>query len=334
MKPGSAGEREEQRRKLDAAVYAEMRRRSRRGFLVAGVAAAGGYGFWRWIGRAAEIDGLSGPLRKVEEWNEAISRWVLGEGRLARTFPRSQAVADVRVNGDLGIDTGLKLDSWRLQVAGLKNAESFPQFVKDVNTWVYQSSNDAVDDAAGSTDDQQGSNSRDDAKGTDAKAPIQVESTTVAVDGSGTDTDQEPGLLLTMADLRSLPHVEIVTQLKCIEGWSEVVHWGGVRMADFIARYRPAEMSNGKPVRYVALETPDGGYYVGLHLASAMHPQTLLCYEMNGQPLTPEHGAPLRLVTPLKYGIKQLKQIGKIGFTAERPRDYWAEQGYDWYAGH
>lgn len=330
MKADSTTEREEQRRKLDAAVYAEMRRRSRRSFLVAGVAAVGGYGFWRWIGRAAEIDGLSKPLRKVEEWNEAVSRWVLGEGRLARTFAKAQAVADVRVNGDLGIDTGLKLDSWRLQVAGLKDARSFPQFVKDVNEWVYQSSNDAADDGSGSTDDnKQGTDSRN-----DAKALIQVESTTVAVDGSGADTDREPGLLLTMADLRSLPHVEMVTQLKCIEGWSEIVHWGGVRMADFIARYRPAETSNGKPVRYVSLETPDGGYYVGLHLASAMHPQTLLCYEMNGQPLTPEHGAPLRLVTPLKYGIKQLKQIGKIGFTAERPRDYWAEQGYDWYAGH
>jgi len=65
-----------------------------------------------------------------------------------------------------------------------------------------------------------------------------------------------------------------------------------------------------------------------------MHPQTILAYEMNGKPLTPEHGAPLRLVSPLKYGIKQLKRIGAIELTNERPRDYWAEQGYDWYSGH
>jgi DMSO/TMAO reductase YedYZ molybdopterin-dependent catalytic subunit len=50
--------------------------------------------------------------------------------------------------------------------------------------------------------------------------------------------------------------------------------------------------------------------------------------------LTPDHGAPLRLVIPVKYGIKSLKQIGAIRFTDRRPADYWAERGYDWYAGH
>ncbi len=64
------------------------------------------------------------------------------------------------------------------------------------------------------------------------------------------------------------------------------------------------------------------------------HPQTLLCYEMNGEPLTLEHGAPLRLVTPVKYGIKNIKRIGTIRFTDKRPADFWAERGYDWYAGH
>ena len=85
---------------------------------------------------------------------------------------------------------------------------------------------------------------------------------------------------------------------------------------------------------YVSMETPDGAYYVGLDMASALHPQTLLCYEMNGKPLTADHGAPLRLAIPVKYGIKNIKNIGKIKFTDERPKDYWAELGYDWYAGH
>ena len=67
---------------------------------------------------------------------------------------------------------------------------------------------------------------------------------------------------------------------------------------------------------------------------STLHPQTLLCYEMEGRPLTPDHGAPLRLLIPVKYGIKSLKQIGTIRFTDRRPADYWAERGYDWYAGH
>ncbi len=87
-------------------------------------------------------------------------------------------------------------------------------------------------------------------------------------------------------------------------------------------------------VGYVSLETEDGGYYVGLDMESALHPQTLLCYEMNGKPLTAPHGAPLRLAIPVKYGIKNIKRIGTIRFTDRRPPDYWAERGYDWYAGH
>lgn len=86
-------------------------------------------------------------------------------------------------------------------------------------------------------------------------------------------------------------------------------------------------------LEYVGVETPDGAYYVGLDSASALHPQTLLCYEMNGRPLGAEHGAPLRLIIPVKYGIKNIKRVGTIRFTDNRPRDYWAEQGYDWYAG-
>jgi hypothetical protein len=157
------------------------------------------------------------------------------------------------------------------------------------------------------------------------------------------DGGPDGAILLTMEAIQRLPRAEMVTELKCIEGWSEVVQWAGVRFADFAAAYPPARRS-GEPAdvrhrsddmpEYVSLVTPDGEYYVGLDMASALHPQTLLCYEMNGAPLTPEHGAPLRLVLPVKYGIKNLKRIGTIRFTSTRPADYWAERGYDWYAGH
>ena len=129
--------------------------------------------------------------------------------------------------------------------------------------------------------------------------------------------------------IKALPRREMTTELKCIEGWSQVVHWGGARFADFAAQYGPGIMTE-----YIGMRTPDGDYYVGLDADSALHPQTLLCYEMNGEPLAPEHGAPLRLVIPVKYGIKNIKRIGAIHFTNRRPDDYWAERGYDWYAGH
>jgi DMSO/TMAO reductase YedYZ molybdopterin-dependent catalytic subunit len=150
-------------------------------------------------------------------------------------------------------------------------------------------------------------------------------------------------LILTLEDIKALPRTEMTTELKCIEGWSIVVNWAGVRFSDFAAKYLPKTRSGNAPdlqnrpedlLRYVSLVTPDEEYYVGWDIQSILHPQTLLAYEMNGAPLSSEHGAPLRLASPTKYGIKQLKRIGRIEFTDERPKDYWAERDYDWYAGH
>jgi DMSO/TMAO reductase YedYZ molybdopterin-dependent catalytic subunit len=68
-------------------------------------------------------------------------------------------------------------------------------------------------------------------------------------------------------------------------------------------------------------------------MPAAMHPQTLLVYEMNGKPLPMEHGGPLRLIIPHKYGVKNIKRIGRLIYADRPPKDYWAEQGYDYYAG-
>jgi hypothetical protein len=135
---------------------------------------------------------------------------------------------------------------------------------------------------------------------------------------------------LSLDQIKALPKVEQITQFKCIEGWNYIMKWSGARFSDFASAHGPSGAMQ-KP--WVGLETPDGGYYVGLDRASAMHPQTLLAYEMNGQPLANEHGAPLRLIIPVKYGIKNLKRIGKITFSDSRPRDYWAENGYDYDSG-
>jgi DMSO/TMAO reductase YedYZ molybdopterin-dependent catalytic subunit len=153
----------------------------------------------------------------------------------------------------------------------------------------------------------------------------------------------QKSLKFTLNDIKSLPRVDMVTELRCIEGWSDPVHWTGARLVDLAAQFGGATRAGGRLdlsraaadlFRYVKLSTPDSAYYVGLDVESALHPQTLLCYAMNGEPLTPQHGAPLRLAIPVKYGIKNLKRIGTILFTDERPADYWAERGYDWYAGH
>ena len=147
----------------------------------------------------------------------------------------------------------------------------------------------------------------------------------------------------TLDEIKALPRHEEVTELKCIEGWAQKARWAGARLAD-LAALTGFSRHSGKPydaattpadlLGYVAMATPDRGYYVGLDMPSALHPQTLLAYDLDGAPLSNIHGAPLRLAIPLKYGIKNLKRIGTIRFADERPADYWAEYGYDWYAGH
>lgn len=153
-------------------------------------------------------------------------------------------------------------------------------------------------------------------------------------------------LILTMDDIRKLPRTEMITEFKCIEGWSTIVHWAGVRFSDFAAVYLPKTKSGSPPdiagrpddlLPYVAMSTPNERYFVGWDIQSVMHPQTLLAYEMNGEPLRPENGAPLRIASTTKYGIKQIKRLGRIEFTNDRPKDYWAlpeNGGYDWYSGH
>ncbi|RDC64195.1 molybdopterin-dependent oxidoreductase [Adhaeribacter pallidiroseus] len=141
---------------------------------------------------------------------------------------------------------------------------------------------------------------------------------------------------ITLSAIKQLPKTELVVDFKCIEGWNQIVHYGGVTFADFLKFYQLGTLSGkllalNQPAdwyAYVGLETPDRQYYVGLDMPSVLHPQTLLCYEINGEALPLKHGAPLRLIIPTKYGVKSLKRIGTIFFSETPPRDYWHEQGY------
>jgi DMSO/TMAO reductase YedYZ molybdopterin-dependent catalytic subunit len=126
------------------------------------------------------------------------------------------------------------------------------------------------------------------------------------------------------------------TRLVCVEGWSHVAAWGGVRFADLLAAYPPAP-----GMRWAALRSNvslDGAgdpepYYVSIDLETARHPQALLATHHAGAPLTLAHGAPLRLVVPMKLGLKNIKAITDIAYTATEPADYWNERGYSKYDG-
>jgi DMSO/TMAO reductase YedYZ molybdopterin-dependent catalytic subunit len=143
---------------------------------------------------------------------------------------------------------------------------------------------------------------------------------------------QKPGdtLFLSLDEIKALPKTEVIFDFKCIEGWSQVTHWGGVKFSDFVKKYN---LAGEAAMKYVGLSTPDKQYYVGIDTRSIMHPQTILCYEMNGRPLPLSQGYPLRLIIPVKYGIKHLKRVGTVFFSTSKPKDYWYERGYDYYSG-
>lgn len=303
----------------------EMFRRSRRTFLIGGAAAVFGYLGYGWLREKGET-----PFRGAFEFNEKLSQIYYSPKNLAPEFSRNR-VGELRVNGGEGLSDGFDSETWRLQVLGVANQEKYPQYVADI---AYET---AMDNSSEMRDTGK-QHEQVDAK----QKPGAGEMPPETVDRAAASQMPMPGLLLTLNDIKNLPRVEMTTELKCIEGWSVVVNWAGARFADFIRQFLPTTKNGASPdinrpqdfLPYVSLVTPDGGYYVGMDMPSILHPQTLLCYEMNGAPLTVEHGAPLRLVTPTKYGIKQIKRIGRIAFTNERPADFWAERGYDWYAGH
>src|ERR1700733_11350634 len=129
---------------------------------------------------------------------------------------------------------------------------------------------------------------------------------------------------------------EQITRLVCVEGWSAVAWWAGLRFDDLIRAYSPVSQAKWalveSSVNLDAYGNPDP-YFMSLDLATARHPQTLLATHFNGQPLTVDHGAPLRLLVPVKLGLKNVKAISRISYFAEEPRDYWAERGYSRYDG-
>jgi DMSO/TMAO reductase YedYZ molybdopterin-dependent catalytic subunit len=129
---------------------------------------------------------------------------------------------------------------------------------------------------------------------------------------------------------------EQITRLVCVEGWSAIAWWAGLSFDDLLRAYPP--MSQAKWARIESSVNLDASgnpdpYFMSLDLATARHPQTLLATHLDGQPLTVDHGAPLRLLVPVKLGLKNVKAITKITYVAEEPRDYWAERGYSRYDG-
>jgi DMSO/TMAO reductase YedYZ molybdopterin-dependent catalytic subunit len=135
-------------------------------------------------------------------------------------------------------------------------------------------------------------------------------------------------LELSLDDLMRLPRTSYTVKHHCVEGWSAIASWHGAPVAAVVDRCQPLAAA-----KYIDFRSFDAGYSNGWDLASAMHPQTILAYGLNDQPLPPDHGAPLRLYAPIKLGYKLTKYLLSMTFTDRQPGGYWEDQGYPWFGG-
>jgi DMSO/TMAO reductase YedYZ molybdopterin-dependent catalytic subunit len=130
---------------------------------------------------------------------------------------------------------------------------------------------------------------------------------------------------LTYTDLLALPKAQQVSTFHCVTGWVVPnVHWGGVRFHDLLARAGP--LPAARAVQFVSAEKPYDDY---LDLRQTALRDVMLAYELDGRPLSQEHGAPARVVIPEMYGYKNVKWVEQITLLARAGSGYWEQRGYD-----
>ena len=151
-------------------------------------------------------------------------------------------------------------------------------------------------------------------------------------------------LQLSLRDLRAMPSRTQITRHDCVEGWSCIGKWKGVPLGTVLQR--AGLKPNAKYIVFFCADSleesffgePDK-YYESIDLSDAFHPQTILAYEMNDAPLPVPYGAPLRLRLERQLGYKMAKYIMRIEAVesfrhiAGGRGSYWADRGYEWYAG-
>ena len=145
---------------------------------------------------------------------------------------------------------------------------------------------------------------------------------------------------LSLADLRALPARTQITRHDCVEGWSAIGKWQGAQLGPLL------QTAGLKPnARFAVMHCADnygGGadmYYESIDLIDGFHPQTILAYNLNSQPLDVAHGAPLRLRVERQLGYKHAKYLMRIEMVERLDSfgrgkgGYWEDRGYEWYAG-
>ncbi len=141
---------------------------------------------------------------------------------------------------------------------------------------------------------------------------------------SGRIADKQPW---TVEQLHALPQATQITRHVCVEGWSMVGKWTGTPLRTFLER-----VGADTTAHYVGFECADG-YYEGIDMPTALHPQTLMAFKLSDEILPRQHGYPFKLRIPTKLGFKNPKFITTIYVTDKQPRGYWTDRGYNWFSG-
>jgi DMSO/TMAO reductase YedYZ molybdopterin-dependent catalytic subunit len=151
----------------------------------------------------------------------------------------------------------------------------------------------------------------------------------------------ERPMTLSLSEIRNFPSRTQITRHDCVEGWSAIGKWKGARLSVLLeAAHLKAN------ARYVVFHCADpmeedgsSPYYESVDLEDAFHPQTILAYDLNDEPLPIKNGAPLRLRLERQLGYKMAKYVMAVEIVDDFSRiaggkgGYWEDQGYEWYAG-
>jgi DMSO/TMAO reductase YedYZ molybdopterin-dependent catalytic subunit len=141
---------------------------------------------------------------------------------------------------------------------------------------------------------------------------------------AGRIADKKPW---TVSALHALPTESQVTRHVCVEGWSMIGKWSGTPLRTFLER-----IGADTSARFVGFECADG-YYEGIDMPTALHPQTLMAFSLSDRDLPARHGYPLKIRIPTKLGFKNPKFVTTIYVTNQQPRGFWSDRGYNWFSG-
>ena len=153
---------------------------------------------------------------------------------------------------------------------------------------------------------------------------VEVNGTGYKLALAGLIKDKKPW---TLPDLYALPQVSQVTRHICVEGWSAIGKWSGVRFSEFLQR-----IGADTTAKYVGFQCADN-YYSSIDMATALHPQTQLTFRYADELLPPKYGFPMKLRVPTKLGFKNPKHIVEMFVSNTNPGGYWEDKGYNWFSG-